>query len=75
MSLIKEIVCLYRGHIYDAVESETCWFSATCQCCGRTVMADSLLELIPVLPSQVSRQIAAANLEFAVPTSEQPSAV
>ena len=46
MQLLNQLRCLFRGHALGDIEPDVFWFSATCQCCGKTVTADSALELL-----------------------------
>jgi hypothetical protein len=67
MQLLKQLRCLCQGHSLGVIEPDVFWFSATCQCCGKTVTADTALELLMMrreashgenlLPSSSARQI------------------
>lgn len=46
MQLLKQLRCLCQGHSLGVIEPDVFWFSATCQCCGKTVTADTALELL-----------------------------
>lgn len=46
MQLLNQLRCLFRGHALGNIEPDVFWFSATCQCCGKTVTADTALELL-----------------------------
>lgn len=46
MQLLNQLKCLFRGHALGELEPDVFWFSATCHCCGKTVTADTALELL-----------------------------
>jgi hypothetical protein len=46
MQLLNQLRCLFRGHALGDIEPDVFWFSATCECCGKTVTADTALELL-----------------------------
>ena len=46
MQLLNQLKCLFRGHALGEIEPDIFWFSATCECCGKTVTADTALELL-----------------------------
>ena len=53
MSLLQQLTCLFRGHSLGTIEPDMFWFSATCSCCGKTMTADSALELLMMAPQAV----------------------
>jgi hypothetical protein len=67
MQLLKQLRCLFHGHTLGEIEPDVFWFSATCNCCGKTVTADTALELLmmrqgtihedTLLPSSPTRQV------------------
>lgn len=46
MQLLKQLRCLCQGHSLGVIEPDVFWFSATCQCCGKTITADTAIELL-----------------------------
>lgn len=46
MQLLNQLRCLFRGHTLGEIEPDVFWFSATCKCCGKTVTADTAVELL-----------------------------
>lgn len=66
MHLLNQLRCLLRGHALGDIEPDVFWFSATCQCCGKTVTTDTALELL-----MMRREVIRGESSIA-PSSYQP---
>ena len=55
MRLINRLKCHLRGHSLGPIEPDSFWFSTTCQCCGKTLTGDAVLELAMLMPATAMR--------------------